>query len=53
MNHGIVPGPKMGRLLTSVQNLQMEGKITTHEEALEWALAHADDAEGSEGSPQS
>ncbi len=43
MQHGIPSGPVMGHLLTAVQNLQLEGTLTTHEEALAWALAHAGD----------
>ncbi len=43
MQHGIPSGPAMGRILTAVQNLQLEGKLTTHEEALAWALEHAGD----------
>ena len=43
MQHGIAAGPGLGKLLTAVQNLQLEGQITTSEEALAWALAHAND----------
>lgn len=43
MQHGIPSGPVIGRILTAVQNLQLEGTLTTHEEALAWALAHAGD----------
>ncbi|MDB6074157.1 MAG: cca, partial [Verrucomicrobiaceae bacterium] len=41
MQHGIPSGPAMGRILTAVQNLQLEGKLTTHDEALAWALENA------------
>lgn len=43
MQHGIPPGPGMGRLLTAVQTRQLEGALTTHEEALAWALEHVSD----------
>jgi tRNA nucleotidyltransferase domain 2 putative len=33
---GYTSGPEMGRILTEVQTLQLEGKLTTREEALEW-----------------
>lgn len=33
---GFPAGPKMGELLTSVQTLQLEGTLTTREEALTW-----------------
>ena len=34
---GIAPGPKLGALLTTAQNLQLEGILSTREDALEWA----------------
>lgn len=33
---GWSPGPELGRLLTAVQNAQLEGVVTTREEALAW-----------------
>jgi putative nucleotidyltransferase with HDIG domain len=36
IQHGFSPGKAMGELLTQVQNLQLEGELTTREEALEW-----------------
>lgn len=33
---GIPKGPQMGELLTAVQNLQLEGVLTTSEEAFAW-----------------
>ena len=33
---GYTSGPEMGRILTEVQTLQLEGKLTTKEEALAW-----------------
>ena len=38
---GITSGPEMGRILTEVQNLQLEGKLTTREEALAWVQGNA------------
>lgn len=34
---GIAPGPKLGALLTTAQNLQLEGILSTREDALAWA----------------
>lgn len=34
---GMAPGARMGELLTAVQNLQLEGALSTREEALAWA----------------
>ncbi len=36
MKRGIAPGPKLGELLTAIQNLQLEGTLHTQEEALDW-----------------
>ena len=33
---GWKPGPKMGEALTAVQTLQLEGTLTSREEALAW-----------------
>jgi putative nucleotidyltransferase with HDIG domain len=33
---GYAPGPQLGEVLTTVQNLQLEGEITTREQALAW-----------------
>jgi poly(A) polymerase len=41
---GHAPGPRFRELLTSLQNLQLEGAITTREQALEWLREHAGDA---------
>ncbi len=34
---GFTPGPRLGELLTVAQNLQLEGVLSTREEALVWA----------------
>jgi tRNA nucleotidyltransferase/poly(A) polymerase len=39
-------GPEMGDILTRVQDLQLEGALTTREEALEWVRANRDRAGG-------
>ena len=36
LDRGWKPGPKMGEALTAVQTQQLEGALTTREEALEW-----------------
>ncbi len=33
---GLTPGPKLGELLTAIQNLQLEGALHTSEDALNW-----------------
>ena len=33
---GLKPGPKFGEILEAVETQQLEGKLRTHEEALEW-----------------
>lgn len=38
---GHEPGPRFRELLTAVQNQQLEGILTTREQALEWLKAHA------------
>lgn len=40
---GHSPGPRFKELLTAVQNLQLEGAITTREQALDWLQQHAMD----------
>lgn len=40
IQRGWVPGPGMGRVLEAVQNLQLEGSLTTKEEALAWVEVH-------------
>lgn len=40
---GHSPGPRFRDLLTAVQNLQLEGTLTTREQALDWLRAHAED----------
>ena len=37
MSLGWPPGPALGDLLTRIQDLQLEGVLTTREEALAWA----------------
>lgn len=37
MERGWPPGPGLGALLTEIQDLQLEGKLSTREEALQWA----------------
>ena len=37
MNLGWTPGPDLGRVLTEIQDLQLEGKLQTREEALDHA----------------
>ncbi len=36
MERGWKPGPEMGELLTRIQDLQLEGSLSTREEALAW-----------------
>jgi len=36
IERGHRPGPEMGRLLTRIQDLQLEGVLNTREEALDW-----------------
>ena len=36
IERGWQPGPAMGKILTKAQDLQLEGRLTTREEALEW-----------------
>lgn len=33
---GVKPGPKLGLILEELEDLQLEGKITTRQQALEW-----------------
>ena len=37
---GWTPGPNLGETLNSVQDLQLEGKLNSKEEALEWVKAN-------------
>lgn len=41
MKLGWPPGKAMGRLLTAVQNRQLEGELRSKEDALAWVAAHA------------
>ncbi len=43
---GHEPGPRFRELLTTVHNLQMEGSITTREQAMVWLKEHASDRTG-------
>ena len=36
-NLGWKPGKEIGAILTEAQNLQLEGKLRTHDEAVAWA----------------
>jgi hypothetical protein len=36
---GWTPGPKFKEVLDAVQTRQLEGALTTHDEALEWVKA--------------
>ena len=36
----LVPGPLVGRLLAGVREVQAEGRVTTKDEALEWAKCY-------------
>lgn len=38
---GWSPGPELGRALTAVQNAQLEGQVSTREEALSWLARQA------------
>ena len=44
IQRGWKPGPALGRLLTAVQTQQLEGKVTTPEEALAWVEVHGEAA---------
>ncbi len=37
---GLPPGPLFSEILSSLEDLQLEGKIVTREEALEWVRSH-------------
>jgi putative nucleotidyltransferase with HDIG domain len=37
ISRGCKPGPQMGDMLTQIQNLQLDGELTTREQALAWA----------------
>lgn len=36
---GLTPGPKLGELLTTIQNLQLEGVLHSADEAMDWLKA--------------
>ncbi len=38
---GLRPGPQLGRLLEEIQTLQLEGTLTSKEQALEWVRTQA------------
>ena len=38
---GLTPGPKFKEILETAANLQLDGKLTTREAALEWARENA------------
>ena len=38
---GLTPGPKFKEILETAANLQLDGKLTTREDALEWARENA------------
>lgn len=40
-SHGVAPGPQMGALLQEAYRLQLDGTLTTPDEALRWGLEHA------------
>lgn len=40
MELGWPPGPRLGEALTTLQNLQLEGKVKSREEAIEWLKAN-------------
>jgi poly(A) polymerase len=43
---GYSAGPSLGKILTQVQNAQLEGEIRSREEAIAWLEAHhSDDAQ--------
>lgn len=37
---GYAPGPGIGKVLASVDDLRLEGRLTSREEAIAWALSH-------------
>ena len=37
---GLTPGPLFSEILSSLEDLQLEGKIATRDEALEWVRSH-------------
>jgi poly(A) polymerase len=36
---GVAPGPRYREILTAVEDAQLEGSLTTHEQAMEWVIA--------------
>jgi tRNA nucleotidyltransferase/poly(A) polymerase len=42
---GIPPGPALGKLLEKVRDAQLEGRLTSTDEALQWAARHREAAE--------
>jgi hypothetical protein len=37
---GLKPGPKFGEILEAVETRQLEGKLRTRDEALDWVKSH-------------
>jgi tRNA nucleotidyltransferase/poly(A) polymerase len=50
---GYPPGPRLGRILTTVQDLQLEGTLKTKEEAVSWVGREFPLNAGPAGAPQS
>ena len=48
---GLKPGPKFGEILEAVETRQLEGKLGTRDEALDWVKAHYSLGTRIEGSP--
>ncbi|MAS94750.1 MAG: phosphohydrolase [Verrucomicrobiales bacterium] len=40
IERGISPGPELGKILTEIQDLQLEGVLTSRKEALDWLEEH-------------
>ena len=40
---GLKPGPRFKEILEAASTLQLEGTLTTREDAMEWAQAHGAD----------
>jgi len=47
---GFEPGPELGKALTAVQNAQLDGVVTTREEALAWVAENTGRMPGSHDS---
>jgi poly(A) polymerase len=43
---GLEPGPEFGRILRAAHDAQLEGRITTKEEALRYAKTHRPERSG-------